>query len=608
MCGIAGYLGITKPSADTIRSTLQLMNNRGPDYQSFRQYQFGSTSVSLLHSRLSIIDLDPRSHQPFIRGDHAIVFNGEIYNYPELRKELEETGTIFSTSSDTEVLLQCYIHYGEACVQKLEGMWSFAIYNTQSGTLFLSRDRFGEKPLYIYRNARGIYFGSEVKFLRRLSGQSFTVNPSQIRRYLTLGYKSLYKNNETYFREIEEIPYASNMTIDHELHCHSYRYWQPACSLAESMTLEEAVDGARERLFRSMQMRLRSDVPLAFCLSGGIDSAALASIAARVFNYNVTSFSIIDSDERYNEENNIMATVRDIGCRHILIPTGRNHSIERLRKLIDYHDAPLATISYHIHSQLSESIAQNGFRVAFSGTAADELFTGYYDHYLLHLYEMKDHRDYPDYLRGWEENVKPVVRNPLLRDPAIYEKNPQFREHVYDDAATFRQYLQTDFNEAFREEAFCSSLLRNRMLNELFVEAIPVILHEDDLNSMCYSVENRSPYLDSALFAFAFSIPHEHLIKDGYNKFVLRSALKGILNEQVRTDRQKKGFNASIYSLIDFDDHRTKEFLLEDSPVYEIINREKIKNVFEAKPLENSYSKFLFNFINTKIFLELNAS
>ena len=145
------------------------------------------------------------------------------------------------------------------------------------------------------------------------------------------------------------------------------------------------------------------------------------------------------------------------------------------------------------------------------------------------------------------------------------------------------------------------------MLNELFAEVTPVILHEDDLNSMLYSVENRSPYLDSHLFSFAYSIPNEHLIKDGYNKYVLRSAMEGILNEKVRTDRKKKGFNASIYSLINFDDEQTIEYLLAESSVYDFLDREKMKQVISAKPKQNSYSKFLFNFINAKIFLEMNT-
>ena len=607
MCGIAGYIGKNPLEYSRIAPTLDRMRNRGPDHRDYRLFQRGETYIVLLHSRLGIIDLDARSNQPFTIGDYSIIFNGEIYNYLELKAELEKEGIRFSTSSDTEVLLASYIRHGESCVQKFEGMWSFAIFNKKTGTIFLSRDRFGEKPLYIYRDAQGIFFGSEIKFLRELCDHSFPINNSQILRYLALGYKSLYKNNETYFTGIEEIPYATNWIIDNDLNCRANRYWQPECNINEAMTMDEAIEGTKERLLESMRLRLRSDVPLAFCLSGGVDSAALASIAAKVFNYNVASFSIIDSDARYNEADNIMATIRDIDCEYILINTEQRGALSRLHNLIAYHDAPLATISYHIHSQLSEAISRKGFRVAFSGTSADELFTGYYDHYLLHLYEMNGHKDYTAYLAHWQKHVAPVVRNNLLQDPLLYVKNPQFREHVYDDSAEFKKYLKVEFEEEFTEKQFCHSLLRNRMLNELFAEVTPVILHEDDLNSMLYSVENRSPYLDSHLFSFAYSIPNEHLIKDGYNKYVLRSAMEGILNEKVRTDRKKKGFNASIYSLINFDDEQTIEYLLAESSVYDFLDREKMKQVISAKPKQNSYSKFLFNFINAKIFLEMNT-
>ena len=164
--------------------------------------------------------------------------------------------------------------------------------------------------------------------------------------------------------------------------------------------------------------------------------------------------------------------------------------------------------------------------------------------------------------------------------------------------------LTCDFREAFFEERFCDSLLRNRMLNELFHEATPVILHEDDLNSMFYSVENRSPYLDSRLFQFSFSIPPEHLIRDGYGKYVLREAVKGILNDKVRLDRQKKGFNASFRALFDPRDPEDRDFLLSEGPIFDLVRRDRIEAMLGEETLSNSFSKFLFNFVSAKLFLE----
>ena len=373
------------------------------------------------------------------------------------------------------------------------------------------------------------------------------------------------------------------------------------------MELEDAIAGARQHLSESVRIRLRSDVPLAFCLSGGVDSASLVSIAAKEYNCKVQTFSIIDSDERYNEEGNILATIRDLDCDHELIRISQKDSLPKLKDLIAYHDVPVATISYYVHSLLTEQVQKGGFRVSVSGTAADELFTGYYDHFLLHLNEVRDEPDYKDYVADWEEHILPVVRNPILRTPDLYAKDPGFRDHIFDASDQLKEYLLEPFEEAYAEETYSDNLLRNRMLNELFHESIPVILHEDDLNSMCYSIENRSPYLDTRLLEFAGSIPARHLIRNGFGKFVLREAMKGILNDQVRLDRQKKGFNASINSMVDLKSPEVREYLLDpQAAVFELIDRSRLTDLFDQEPIPNHLSKFIFNFINARVFLEMN--
>lgn len=605
MCGIAGYIGKEMIDEQRILHTLEIMKNRGPDNQEYRIMRQGDTFIILLHSRLSIIDLDSRSNQPFTIGDTTIVYNGEIYNYIELRNELQNKGIEFFTNSDTEVLLQSYRHYGDRCVEHFEGMWAFAIYDNKKGKLFLSRDRFAEKPLYFFNDDDGFFFGSEIKFLRALSGRNFKVNSKQIIKYLVNGYKSLYKKDDTFFEGIRELDYASNMIVDHNNNITTNRYWRPTCSINNDMSLEEAVEGSRFHLLESMRIRLRSDVPLAFCLSGGVDSATLASIAAKEFNYDVAAFSIIDSDERYNELDNIMATVKDIDCKYTLIDLSYENFLEQLKDLILYHDVPIATTTYYIHSLLSRSISEKGYRVAFSGTSADELFTGYYDHFLLHLYEMRNHEKYDSWLTDWQSFTSNYIRNPVLKNPDMYVVNPNAREHVFDNSHEFLDYLHVDFEDEFTEEIFCDSLLRNRMMNELFHEATRVILHEDDLNSMCYSIENRSPYLDSRLFDFMYSVPNEYLIRNGYAKYLLRESMKGVLNEHVRLDRRKRGFNASINSLIDFSDNEVLGYLLDDKArIFEILDRSKVVKLFSLNPVPNHYSKFIFSFINARIFME----
>jgi len=606
MCGIAGYIGKTPIDQFRIPPTLDLMHNRGPDHRDYLVFNDGDLQVVLLHTRLSIIDLDERANQPFTIGDNTLIYNGEIYNYVELREQLEQKGVTFRTESDTEVLLQCYVQYGEECVNRFEGMWSFAIYDRKKTKLFMSRDRFGEKPLYYYSTADGVFFASEVKFIRSLTGSKLTVNKQHLLRYMVNGYKSLYKTEDTFFVGVKELPYACNLVIDHDLNTKITQYWVPKW-MPREMSMPKAIEEFKQSLLHGVKIRLRADVPLAFCLSGGIDSASITSIAARVFNYDVATFSILDRDERYNEYDNIRATVDDLGCKNTIIEIPEGKLFTRLKTLVQYHDAPVYTISYYIHSFLSEAIANSNYRVACSGTGADELITGYYDHFNLYLYEMRHSPDYPRYLEEWRRHPGHFVRNPYLQNPELYFNQPDFRGHIYLNNDVFEKLLKADFHEDFTETVYADSLLRSRMMNELFHEGTRVILHEDDLNSMFYSIENRSPYLDSRLHEISYSIPNEYLIQDGYGKYILREAVKGILNEKVRTDRRKVGFNASFNSLVDLSKKENRDYLLENGKIFELIDRDKIEPLLYINPMPNSYSKFMFYFLNAKIFLELNG-
>ena len=604
MCGIAGFISNIKIPERQISETLRLMNNRGPDFSFSKVFENSNAVVGLLHSRLSIIDLDSRSNQPFRLNGHWIIFNGEIYNYIELKQELMNKGETFSTNSDTEVLLKCYLLYGSDCVNRFEGMWSFVIYEEKTGKIFVSRDRFGEKPFYYLKNEQGIFWGSEIKFIRQLSGKKPEVNYNHLKRYLVNGHKSLYKTEDTFYREIKELPFATNAIISGTEEIKTYQYWVPAYKPVE-MTEKDAVEGIKERIINSLKIRLRADVPLSFCLSGGVDSASLASIAAKCFNYNVNTFSIIDTDKRYNESDNINATIRDIGCNNVTVELSNSENyLSSLVDLVKYHDSPVATLAYFVHSLLSEKIHEKGFKISVSGTGADELFTGYYDDFNLHLYEMRDSPEYPRLLKDWETHQKHFVRHPFFQKHDLYFKDPSIREHIYLNNLEFSGYLKKDFMEPFTESHYSDSLLRNRMFNELFHEVVRVILHEDDLNSMKYSIENRSPFLDKNLFEFSCSVPSKYLIKEGYGKYLLREAMKGILNEKVRLEREKKGFNADIKSIINFDNPGHISFILDNSPVYDLVDRDKIEKVMRMKEFPNSYKKFLFNFVNAKIFLE----
>jgi len=606
MCGIAGYVGPYPLDGGRVRRALELMRHRGPDDSAHRT--FGTPDgrhVELLHTRLTIIDLDPRSNQPMRLGDRWIAYNGELYNYLELRRRLEDGGREFRTSSDTEVMLAQLVEHGVGGLDACEGMWSFATYDEGDGSLLLARDRFGEKPLYLLRDGERVYFGSEAKFVFALAGRTPPVNVRQLQRYLVNGYKALYKSGETFFEGLEELEPGTVLEISAGGAQRHHAYWRPPVVDEQEMSFAEAVAGARERLIRAVELRLRADVPLAFCMSGGVDSLALISIARNIFDYDVHGFTIVNSDARYEEQDMVEHAVERLGVRHTSIALDTDGFLPRLRELVRHHDAPVYTITYYVQWLLMQAIHEHGYRVSVSGTAADELYSGYYDHHLAYLHEVRDQPSVAQAARrAWTEHVQPVVRNPYLRDPDLFVNDPAFRGHIFLGAEVFATYLTNGFHEGFSERDFTPNVLRNRMLNELFAEAVPVILHEDDLNAMYYSIENRSPFLDRELFEHSLSVPTRHLIQDGKAKAVLREAMRGIVPDRVLDNRRKVGFNAPIHSILDVDDPAVRSELLADSPLWEHVHRDKLERLLDKRDLPNSESKLLFNVLNAKLFLE----
>ena len=606
MCGIAGCIVKNKLDNSKIKTTLDLMKRRGPDFQSLKYFEFGDKFLYLFHSRLSIIDLADRSNQPFSSNGFHIIFNGEIYNYIELKhKYLNDVKLL--TNSDTEVLLHLFIKFGDKVESLLEGMWSFVIYNDAYNKVYISRDRFGEKPFYYLLNNDEFFFGSEIKFINSLQSQKLQINHDTIKRFLIYGYKSLFKQNQSFYKDIQVLSASNSFSIDTSFKLKFKKYWTPNFE-RNNFSLNENIEIAKDLLIKSLKLRLRSDVPIAFNLSGGIDSTSLVALANELNIDDINTFSVIDDDERYDESKNINTTVKQFGTNHVSINIKDYLNFESLKEIISYHDQPISTINYFAHSILHSHINKHGYKVSISGTAADELFAGYWDHHLFYLYDTKSNKDFNTSLSNWENYIMPNVENPFLKNSKLFfERGPDFRGHIYLNSSIYESFLNEKFTEEQKDINYITdSYLKNRMMNELFNEITPICLQNEDLNSMFYSIENRSPFLDSNLVNFAFSIPTNFYIKNGYSKYILREAMKGIINEDVRMDRRKRGFNASINSLFEEKKSINHDFLFSDSEIFEILNKEKIKNYLDENNLyENSDKKFIFNFINCKIFLDL---
>lgn len=605
MCGISGYLGQSNLSQNILKKTLKLMRFRGPDFQNYNTYNIKKNFLHFLHSRLSIIDLESRSNQPFKDNNNVIIFNGEIYNYLEIKKNLINKGFKFKTNSDTEVLLKAYEVYGVDCVKYLEGMWSFAIFDINKNLLFISRDRFGEKPLFYLKKNNNFYFGSEIKFIKSLLKDKLQVNHDKVRDFLNYGYKSLRKDNNLFYKDIIELEPGTSLIIKSNNIIKKIKYWKPKLNENKNLNEEEIIEKSRSILIESIRRTTRSDVPIAFTLSGGIDSACLVSVASKILNLKFKTYSIIDDDERHDERKNINRIVNDIKCENRQIKIKSNNSIEDLKEIIYHHDKPLTSIAQFNHFNLMKEIQKDQIKVCLNGTMADEIYAGYLDHHLQYFASIDDKKILQNEVKSWKDNVLPSIRNPYFRKYNLYIKDKKYRAHIFDNYNVLNFFMKQKKKFKFVEKHFSKNLLKNRMLNEIFYENTPQILHDEDLNSMRHSIENRSPFISKKLFEFLFTVNRKYLIKNGFKKYILRKSMEGIINNKILGNHKKMGFNSSVENIFNFNDKDIKEFIFDKtSDIYQIIDYKKFQNLFKTKKFPNHLSKFIFNVINCKIFLE----
>lgn len=626
MCGIAGYIdksGKYKTSHELLKKMTDKMIHRGPDAEG----QWIDKRVALGHRRLSIIDLDAKSNQPMFSYDKrfVIIYNGEIYNYVELKEELAKKGACFKTNSDTEVILEAYRVYGTDCFNKFNGMWAFALYDMEEQKVILCRDRFGIKPLYIVDNNNAFIFASEMKAIIEAFPNENIPNEVWISRYIPYS-RWEDSDGECFYKNIKGFPRASYMIYDLQKNTSKYvQYWK----VDERLFYEKWIHGRNpvktfKKLFDSaVGLRLRADVEVGACLSGGIDSSSIVGCVYKKYKGRIHTFSSIYKDKDCNEEKYIRKVNKK--CRtipHYIKPDDyEGNFINHLEKLTYYHDQPTMEASLYSGYMVMKGV-HGAVKVLLDGQGADELFAGYETYPGTYLYDLLDkntflsrlegikiisifRKENPDYLEtiGTDAVVNLVgIKNSFLFK-AVKEQDILKNIQIFTDDFLNQvkdQYQVTDIQ--------CSSRLNTRLCNDLVNYVIPQILHNEDGNSMAFSIESRVPFLDYRIVEFALALDAKYKIKNKWSKWIVREACKNYLPRAVRRRRKKMGFPAPFGRWLC--EGKSKDEIAE--VIYSFGNRnivpkETIDRLYKAHiDKEGDFSGILFRILSLELWLRMS--
>ncbi len=546
MCGIHGFLTQRIGSEEAqklIRSMVNSTNHRGPDYSSVVNVDH----CYLGHNRLSIIDLSESGNQPMHYKHFTIVFNGEIYNYKELRDELLNNGYSFDSESDTEVILKGYEYWGEKVVSKFLGMWSFAIYNSHSKELFCSRDRFGIKPFYYCVSGSEFYFASEIKSLKITPVFSSQLNLNQVSKGLQLGWVGF--KNETYFEQVNALEPGNSMVITAEGIVQKKPYWeiQPGKNGSEN-TLQSF-----QQLFQnSLDLHMRSDVAVGATLSGGLDSSSIVcSILEQQSAKDLHTFSIFyEGTHAVDERPFIYEIEKKYPTKfhsHYYSPTP-NEIAADFHSIAQTMDVPLSGSSPISQYYVMKLVKEAGVKVVLSGQGADDYMGGY-----LH-----------GFYRFFADKFTSLEWKSLLREFHLYKQFQEaswgkmtnvalkslmcvFLSEKYLYRMEYEQYLpfvmdKKSFSSTWNLPEFSSSKLDNFHFALMDYSSLPTLLHYEDRNSMAHSVESRVPFLDHRIVELLFSSNSNFKIKEGYTKRILRDSMEGVLPKTIQYRKDKKGF------------------------------------------------------------------
>jgi len=516
--------------------------------------------VAFGHRRLSIVDLSPAGHQPMCdsQGRYWIIFNGEIYNFQDIRDELSDSNFKFYSHTDTEVILAAYALWGRDCLQKFNGMWSFVILDTRKNSIFAARDRFGIKPFYYWFSPEGfLAIGSEIKQFTMLPGWSARLNPQRAYDYLIHGIAD--HTNQTLFRDVYQIRGGEAFEVNlNEIRnpLPVYR-WYNFTNHPFPGSLEMAAEKFRSLLYNSINLRLRADVPVGSCLSGGLDSSSIVCIANILLQQlNSKSmqetFSACSRFKEYDERDYIEAVVNQTKIKaHYIYPENCD-LFRELENLVWYQDEPFGSTSIYAQWNVFRMASEHNVKVLLDGQGADEMLAGYHHFFPAHyagllqklkIFSFLDEISAVNRIHGYsiQDDLKKVIYNLLPK--YIRSKLGLFRNNSYVSPSWLNIKKLGAFPSLppFPEKKYMD-LLNDHCYLQLTQTSLPLLLHWEDRDSMAFSVEARVPFLDYRLVEFVVGLPPDLKIERGITKKVLRESLKSILPEKIVTRYDKLGF------------------------------------------------------------------
>jgi asparagine synthase (glutamine-hydrolysing) len=548
------------------------------------------SNIGLCHRRFSIIDLSSAGHQPFFDADQefCIVFNGEIYNYVEIRDELKASGIAFRTASDTEVLIAAYKYWGPDCFEKLNGFWALALYDFRKKQLLLSRDRLGKKPLYWTRLGSRVYFASEIKALLRVPEvyNRRRVNEASASDWLVYGVRDL--DFSTCFDGVRSLPSGCWSVVDESFPNRTRIFWKlPQERLREGdISVPEACRNLRELCEDAVRIRLRSDVPLSVELSGGLDSSVVLALAAQFYSGKVTSYTVRFPDEEHNEEPfaRSVANRHGVDYRVIDYPTG--NFWRQILSFTDLQEEPYHSPNMHTSQMIWSHMRASGTKVLLSGSAGDENFAGYGVYFAAHQRDNLLSGRVDRYLRNALLNSESDSRFDSLSGPVIELVKEAIKQYAppklvnkfRDDGWPYHFTLKRRHSRCHYPMS-ASQALHGYMTNLL----MPYWLRSGDKVVMGMPIEARCPLLDYRVVELGFRLPVTYLIRDGWRKWILRKAMEDLLPDDVVWRKKKMGFPFP-YDRFRAESNSIMETILAraSNPFLDLSHKESLKNDWKA--------------------------